>query len=67
MTQELKGSPCKLKAGDWGVRIPHQDGAERPKAGDQVLVETKSGKTWTKEVAAVVVEFDDATLVATQD
>lgn len=43
---QIKGTPTKLKSGDWGARVKNQ--VHRLTKGDEVLltVETKAGKSW---------------------
>ena len=50
-------SPTKLKTGEWGARC-----APETKAGDEIVVSTKSGKSWKARVTRVVASFSDATL-----
>jgi len=45
----LNASPKKLKSGSWGAAV---DGAA--KAGDELTITTKAGKSWTCWVEAVI-------------
>ena len=57
----LTASPCKLRTGEWGVRIT----GDRARVGETVRVETRSGKTWTATIASIVWEGDDAMIAST--
>jgi len=53
-------TPAKLRSGAWGARV-----AGRVEVGEPIEIQTRSGKTWTATVSAVVWEGTDVTLVAT--
>jgi hypothetical protein len=48
---------CKLKSGNWGVRIRFEG-----KEGSQILVTTKDGKESAATLKSRVARFDDAEL-----
>ena len=48
---------CKLKSGDWGVRIRFAG-----EAGKEIIVVTKDGKESTTTLKSRVAKFDDAEL-----
>jgi len=45
----LKATPTKLRNGSWGARVHGT-----PVAGQEIMVEAKSGKSWTATVAKVL-------------
>jgi len=53
-------TPAKLRSGAWGARVT--DTVER---GEPIQIVTRSGKTWTTTVQAVIWEGAGVTLVAT--
>ena len=57
----ITASPCKLRTGEWGVRIT----GDRARVGETIRVETRAGKTWTAIVATIVWEGDDAMIAST--
>ena len=57
----ITASPCKLRTGEWGVRIT----GDRSRVGETVRVETRAGKTWTATIASIVWEGDDAMIAST--
>lgn len=46
----MDATPIKLRSGDWGVKVR----APGVSSGDDVLVTTKAGKSWTATVDRVV-------------
>lgn len=40
---------CKLRSGDWGVRVPG-----KPKPGQTISVQTKGGKVKTETIESVI-------------
>lgn len=54
-------SPCKLKSGAWGARVP----STTVRSGDRITIRAASGKTWDATVAAIVWRGSDVTIVST--
>lgn len=61
-----RGSPAKLRSGEWGCRIT--GGPSAVKKGQVVTVDvtTKAGKSWTGDYRVIAV-FSDAALAAKVD
>jgi hypothetical protein len=59
---EIPATPAKLRNGNWGARVK---GAP-VSAGDVVQITTKSGKSWSARVIAIVWSGKGVTLCATE-
>lgn len=55
-------TPTKLRSGAWGARVE----SEEVEKGDVVEITTRSGKTWSATVSAVVWSGNGVAIVATQ-